>query len=59
MVVRANIRGGAWRSERGGTTRRSVKEIYGRKKKVGGMERVGRGKEGRSWFSLEGKVSLR
>lgn len=27
--------------------------------KKGGVEKVGRGNEGRSWFSLEGKVSLR
>lgn len=43
---------GAWGSERGDTTRRSVKEIYGRK--MGD-----RGNEGRSCFSVEGEDSLR
>ena len=59
---------GTRRRERGGTTRWEMKEIDGRKAaekreerrlEGGGKGRVGRGNEGRSWFSAEGAHSQR
>lgn len=54
-----------WRKERGGTTRREMKEIDGRKAAQkrrldkGDVGWVERGIEERSWFSAEGVHSLR